>query len=91
MRFQGLSFRCKCGRRPFRITEVGLTSDHQLLVLWWCVGCRKMAGITKPLSECWRECPKHATSKRTMIEGDGYAGTDADFLAAIGVIFPEDR
>jgi hypothetical protein len=89
MRSQGLSFLCKCGRRPFRITEVGLTSDHQLLVLWWCVGCRKMVGVTKPLSECWRDCPKHAPSGRMMVEGDIYTGEDARFLAAIGVKFPE--
>ena len=84
---------CDCGQPPFRIAEVGLTAEHELLIRWWCAECQKMVHVTMRLSECWRECPK-ANITDTMLADDREfdAGEDdAGFLAALGVKFPESR
>jgi hypothetical protein len=57
MQYRGLSFSCECGQAPLRITQVGLTADHQLLICWWCARCKKMVNATKPLADCWKDCP----------------------------------
>jgi hypothetical protein len=88
MRYQALSFSCECGRAPLRITQVGLTEDHQLLIRWWCAGCKKMVDALKPLSECWKDCP----TATIVIEGgelDSYS-EDVRFLQSLGVRMPED-
>ena len=88
MRYRALSFCCECGRAPLRITRVGLTEDYQLLIRWWCAGCKKMVDALKPLSVCWKDCP---STTSTAIEGEfDRASEDAQFLHSLGVKFLED-
>jgi len=91
MHYRPLPLFCKCGERPFRITQVGLTADHRLLIRWWCAGCNRTVYGTKSLSECWRDCPNPDGAETILGDecefdsGDG----DAKFLAELGVKFPE--
>ena len=89
MEYRALLVFCECGQPPFRIAEVGLTANHQLLIRWWCAGCKRMVHATKRLSECWRECPPQIAE--TVLANDCEVGAgeeDVKFLAALGVRFP---
>lgn len=92
MRYRALSFSCECGRAPLRITQAGLTEDHQLLIRWWCAVCRKMESATKPLNECWKDCPTTASTASMVIEDAEFdpGSEDAQFLHSLGVKLPED-
>jgi hypothetical protein len=51
-----------------------------------------MVYATKPLAECWKDCPTTA-SNGTMIIEDGEfdpGSEDARFLQSLGVKLPED-
>jgi hypothetical protein len=89
MRYRALSFSCECGQAPLRISEVGITADHQLIIHWWCAGCKKMVYASKPLAECWKDCPATAS---TVIEDGEFdpASEDAQFLHSLGVKLPEE-
>ena len=70
-----------------------MTADHQLLVRWWCIECKKMVHATKRLSECWRDCPKPNIAE-TILTDDGefdVGEEDSKFLAALGVKLPESN
>jgi hypothetical protein len=93
MHYRALAVACACGQPAFRITELGLTSDHEILIRWWCDGCKKMVHATKRLSECWKECPSFNDAE-TILADDGAfdAGEeDAKFLAGLGVKLPESK
>src|SRR5947208_3380723 len=60
MKFQPFSLRCECGMLPARIKQVGLSPEHQLVIHWWCMRCRKAMYVVKDLAECWEESPSHA-------------------------------
>ena len=92
MKYRTLSFFCGCGQAPLRITEVGLTADHQLIIHWWCAGCKKMVYAIKPLAECWKHCPTTASSRSMVIEDGKFdpGAEDARFLQSLGVKLPED-
>ena len=93
MEYRALPLFCECGQPPCPITEVGLTADHQLLIQWWCVGCRKIVQATKRLSECWRDCPKPNIPEPMLTDDREFdAGEeDAKFLSTLGVKFPESQ
>lgn len=57
MNYKHLSLRCDCGEVPERLVEVGFSDDHHLVVHWWCEKCERIVYTTKPLTECWLECP----------------------------------
>jgi hypothetical protein len=84
MKYRALSFSCECGRAPLRITQVGLTADHQLLIQWWCAECKKMVDALKPLSECWRDWPSNPELPETFYVEDVEA-EDARFLQSVGI------
>ena len=92
MQYRALSFSCECGRAPLRITQVGLTADHQLLIQWWCAGCKKMVHATKSLAGCWRDCPTTVSTASSAIEDGEFdpGSEDARFLQSLGVKLPED-
>jgi hypothetical protein len=75
MSYRHFSLCCRCGLPPTKIDEIGVTDDHELVIHWWCEDCRKLVWASKPLSECWRECP--AT--------DTQPDFDAEFLQSVGV------
>jgi hypothetical protein len=88
MRFRKLPLRCECGRSPKEIREVGLTAEHELVIRWFCSGCKRHIFVVKTLSDCWRECPTRPAGKITgeAIETDI---SDLQFLRSMGVRFPE--
>ena len=91
MKYKPLMPRCECGRPALKINEVGLTADHQLVLHWRCPACRQDAYAVKPLSDCWRDCPRDGASDSA---GSGVRGTlkvdpDQEFLRALGVRLPE--
>jgi len=92
MEYRALSFSCECGQSPLRITQVGLTADHQLLIRWWCAGCKKMVYATKPLADCWKDCPATASTASVGNEDGEFdpGSEDARFLQSLGVKLPED-
>ena len=92
MQYRALSFSCECGQAPLRITQVGLTADHQLLILWWCAGCKKMVYATKPLAECWKDSPTTASNGIMIIEDGEFdpGSEDARFLQSLGMKLSED-
>ena len=92
MQYRALSFSCECGQAPLRITQVDLTEDHQLLIRWWCAGCKKMVFATKPLAECCKDYPTTASNGIMIIEGGELdpGSEDARFLQSLGVKLPED-
>ena len=90
MNYRHLALRCHCGEIPDRIAEVGFTDDHNLVVHWWCARCQKVVYVTKPLTDCWRECPSPSLSLDNLLPAaasaaDSYHEQDAEFLRSIGV------
>jgi hypothetical protein len=92
MEYRALSFSCECGQAPLRITQVCLTTDHQLLIRWWCAGCKKMVYAIRPLGECWKDCPATASTGNIVIKDREFdpGSEDARFLQSLGVKLPED-
>ena len=91
--YRGLPVFCECGQAPFRITELGLTAEHELLIRWWCNTCNRMVEATKRLTECWKECPKPDIAETRVADYVEFeAGEeDARFLALLGVKLPESK
>ena len=90
MRFREFKLCCECGLVPARIRQVGLSTEHQLVIHWWCQGCRKAMFVVKDLAECWEECPTRdepAVSAATAYDLDRQRG-DANFLHRMGICFP---
>ena len=88
MNYRHISLECLCGQVPDRIAEVGLTDEHMLVVHWWCTHCHKVVYVSKPLTDCWRECPSTSTSLDNVLplaNRNGYEDQDAQFLRSIGV------
>ena len=92
MQYRALSYSCECGQAPLRITQVGLTADHQLIIRWWCARCKKMVYAAKRLAECWKDCPTTASAGSISIEDGEFdpGSEDAQFLQSLGVKLPED-
>ena len=88
MNYRSLALLCHCGEVPDRIAEVGFSEDHNLVIHWWCGKCQKVVYVTKPLSDCWRECPSPNYSLERLlptISRESYEKQDAEFLRSIGV------
>ena len=79
---------CQCGETPDHIDEVGFSEDHQLVIHWWCSRCRRVVHASKPLCDCWRDCPgpeDSLESRLSALEKLGFGSSDESFLRAIGV------
>lgn len=86
MLFQSLLLRCECGKRTSRIREVGLTTDHQLVLHWRCPSCKRYVYVVKSLSECWRECPAAGyLGESPEVQAEVFGETDEVFLQSIGI------
>ncbi|HUI54720.1 MAG TPA: hypothetical protein VLY04_07095 [Bryobacteraceae bacterium] len=89
MTYRQLSLCCDCGRPPYRIKDVGFTADHQLVVHWWCSGCRRNVYAFKPLAECWRRCPAvEKEGKAESVAEFEFGPDDVKFLHCIGAALP---
>jgi hypothetical protein len=78
MSYRHLSLSCACGQTPDRIVEVGFTDHHELVIHWWCSVCNRVVCVSRPLTECWKDCPEPE-----IVD-------DARFLQRIGVRFPDE-
>jgi hypothetical protein len=94
MSYRHLPLTCECGEVPARILEVGFSTQHELVVHYWCSECRRVVCVSKPFTECWRECPPEVAHDAPGIPGQAKpvdpTAEDALFLQSIGVTF-EDR
>ena len=92
MKFRPFSLYCECGLMPSRIKQAGLSADHQLVIHWWCLGCRKAVYVVKDLAQCWEESPSPEELRgqaEPHNELDRQLG-DARFLHSLGIRFPTD-
>ena len=87
MGYRHLSVLCSCGSAPSHVDEVGLTDDHQLVIHWWCEECRRVVYATKPLTECWEDCPRADSSgpPPRPVAPKADSGFDGDFLKSLGI------
>ena len=77
MKYRMLSVCCECGRCANRIKNIGFTAQHELVLHWWCSGCKRDVYLVKSLSDCWRCCP----------EPEGFANVGETVRPAFG---PDD-
>jgi hypothetical protein len=87
MGYRHLSLLCSCGRAPARIDEVGLSADRELVIHWWCDHCRRVVYASKPLRECWRDCPDAGSGgppQYPVLRASG-GGYDDEFLKTLGI------
>ncbi|HEX3744789.1 MAG TPA: hypothetical protein VHW09_12695 [Bryobacteraceae bacterium] len=93
MKFRQFALTCECGLTPTRIRQVGLSTEHQLVIHWWCIGCRKAMYVVKDLAECWEESPK--PEDVDIVPAPGYdierKRHDTDFLHEMGICFPSEN
>jgi hypothetical protein len=87
MGYRHLSLLCKCGQPPSRIDEVGLSDDHELVIHWWCEECRRVVYASKPLTECWEDCPEgeSVAEERRPAAHASHGNYDDDFLKSLGI------
>jgi hypothetical protein len=92
MKFRPFDLSCDCGLIPTRIRQVGLSIEHQLVIHWWCIGCRKAMFVVKDLAECWEESPKpdeFSVTSVPALELECQLG-DENFLHRLGIRYPGD-
>jgi hypothetical protein len=92
MQFRPIPLTCDCGMPALRIKQVGLTPQHQIVLVWWCTNCKRNVQVVKDLADCWRECPPSVelepVSKVKINEGT-VRQSDADFLRRLGIRLPD--
>jgi len=88
MEYWKLPLICECGGVPKRISVVGLSTTHELVVHWRCPWCRKNVYLAKPLAECWRECSTEEPAKLANSDRQAETADDLMFLHSIGVNTP---
>src|SRR5262245_43015363 len=97
MQFRKLSLSCACGLAPARIKQLGLSTEHQLVIHWRCSVCKRDMYIVKELAECWRDCPKPekalAVVQPNLVQANKevFRRKDAEFLHSLGVKFPDEE
>ncbi len=89
MRYESLQLICECGQHTNRIREVGFTADHQLVLHWRCLACKKYVYVVKSLSDCWRDCPRENETKPAPSAEDLLRENDLRFLRSLGVRLPD--
>ena len=77
---------------PARIKQVGLSADHQLVIHWWCLRCRKAIYVVKDLRQCWEESGgAEDLAGCGEISAEAFApGGDARLLENMGIRFLAD-
>jgi len=83
-----MSFQCRCGQSATQLSEVGLTTHHELVIRWRCGGCNQDVFVVKSLSDCWRECPAEEQEPRAREVKQPFS--DAQFLRSMRVKFPDE-
>lgn len=92
MRYETLQLHCECGQHTTRIREVGFTADHQLVLHWRCVACKKYVYVVKSLSDCWRDCPQEEQQEEAQpveLPKEVLREHDIRFLRSLGVSLPD--
>ena len=89
MRYETLQLSCECGQHTTRIREVGFTTDHQLVLHWRCLACKKYVYVVKSLSDCWRDCPQQESTKGEASTEEMVLESDIRFLRSLGVTMPD--
>ena len=90
MRYETLQLNCECGQHTTRIREVGFTADHQLVLHWRCLACKKYVYVVKSLSDCWRDCPQESEEGKAPASNDSAIHEhDLRFLRSLGVTLPD--
>ncbi len=89
MRYETLQLSCECGQHTTRIREVGFTADHQLVLHWRCLACKKYVYVVKSLSDCWRDCPQEESQREHTSDESAIREHDARFLRSLGVALPD--
>jgi len=70
---------------------VGLSAEHQLVIYWWCLWCKRSVYVIKDLADCWRECPpKTELEPPRLIEQANHHREDARFLESMGITLEEE-
>lgn len=91
MKYRRLSLCCECGRCPNRIKNIGFTAGHELVLHWWCSGCKRAVYVVKSLSDCWRYCPEAEDSEHVEQTGRfAFGPDDTRFLRSLGVTLLAD-
>jgi hypothetical protein len=78
MNYRALPLKCYCGEAPEQILEVGFTSDHHMVIHYWCSACNRVVFLTRTLDECRDLCP-------SPVEDVAAAADDARFLQSLGI------
>ena len=81
MSYRPLSLSCYCGEVPDRILEVGFTSDHKMVIHYWCSSCSRVLFESRTLAECEQHCPP---PDEGFPQYD-HAAEDQRFLQSIGI------
>jgi hypothetical protein len=94
MKFRPFSLRCECGLMPARIKQVGLSAEHQLVIHWWCLRCKKAVYVVKDLCECWEDSP--APEELANLENPeadlNRRRDDEKFLHSLGIrLLPDEQ
>ena len=90
MRYETLQLHCECGQHTTRVREVGFTADHQLVLHWRCMACKKYVYVVKSLSDCWRDCPREEEMKGAGdLSQELMRENDIRFLRSLGVTLPD--
>jgi hypothetical protein len=69
------------------VTDVGLTTQHELVVRWTCSGCNQDTFVVKSLSDCWRECTEDEEEEPRFDEAAAFV-SDEVFLRSMRVKWP---
>jgi len=78
MNYRAMPLECYCGEAPDQILEVGFTSDHHMVVHYWCSSCNRVVFLSRTLEECRELCPQPDVDISAAAE-------DARFLATLGI------
>jgi hypothetical protein len=84
MGYRAMKFGCCCGQPPDRILEIGLSSDGNLVVHFWCSVCQRVLYFCQPLEDCRMECPPPDLRADLL----SAAGDDL-FLQSLGIALSE--
>jgi len=91
MSYRHLPLQCECGEVPDRILEVGFSADHELVVHFWCSDCCRAVYVSKPLTECWRECPEpELTPELQAVHSAETRDADTRFLESLGIRYLDE-
>ena len=83
MNYRAMPLECYCGQAPEQILEVGFTSDHHLVIHYWCSACNRVIFASRTLEECRDACPLPDENSLKA------AAEDVRFLQSLGICSSE--